>query len=287
MSVDIIIPLTYAMINSDRWSWCESRWKRILFKKSIADAAVDGVIPEGHLRTPAQAYQDVMKWLARLENGDIHEIERRKIDITLSEAEYKIAVKKFGDFSKLNQRINTSTSATTQQRFLRDPSEWEYYHSLYREARKDWSVVPYKEAIKWCKARPHLVIGDFGCGEALIAQQVENQIHSFDHIAINENVVACDISRVPLENETLDAVIFSLSLMGKNYMDYIKEAHRCLKLDGHLWIAETTSRYQNLSNFEEELEKLGFDIFSKKEKGRFTFLRAIKNETFSMRMENK
>ncbi|MBN9378615.1 MAG: hypothetical protein J0H93_09595 [Chlamydiales bacterium] len=40
-----------------------------LFKKSIADAAVDGVIPEGHLRTPAQAYQDAMNWLKRLEEG--------------------------------------------------------------------------------------------------------------------------------------------------------------------------------------------------------------------------
>ena len=37
--------------------------KRLRFKKFIPDAAVDGDVPEGHLRTPAQAYQDV---LARL-----------------------------------------------------------------------------------------------------------------------------------------------------------------------------------------------------------------------------
>ncbi|MBU6384151.1 MAG: hypothetical protein KGR16_07570, partial [Verrucomicrobia bacterium] len=24
---------------------------------------------------------------------------------------------------------------------------------------------------------------------------------------------------------------------GANFLDYLKEAHRCLKLDGHLWIA--------------------------------------------------
>lgn len=70
--VDIIVPLTYANVNGELWSWCDSRWKRILFKKSIADAAVDGVIPEGHLRTPAQAYQDSMNWLKRLEEGKLY-----------------------------------------------------------------------------------------------------------------------------------------------------------------------------------------------------------------------
>jgi hypothetical protein len=39
-----------------RWSWCESKMQQLRFKKSIADAAVDGAVPEGHLRTPAQAY---------------------------------------------------------------------------------------------------------------------------------------------------------------------------------------------------------------------------------------
>ncbi|MGD0465899.1 MAG: DEAD/DEAH box helicase family protein [Gammaproteobacteria bacterium] len=81
--VDIFVPLTFAIINGDRWSWCESRWKRIQFKKSIADAAVDGVIPEGHLRTPAQAYKDTMLWLERLECGGVHEIERRKLSVPL------------------------------------------------------------------------------------------------------------------------------------------------------------------------------------------------------------
>ena len=129
--VDIIVPLTYATINEERWSWCESRWKRIQFKKSIADAAVDGVIPEGHLRTPSQAYQDVMKWLDRLESGNVHEIVRRKIDISLSEQQQKVGLRKFGDFSKMNHRLNSSVSSTTHQRFLKQPEEWEHYHSMY------------------------------------------------------------------------------------------------------------------------------------------------------------
>jgi hypothetical protein len=276
--VDIIVPLTYANINGEQWSWCDSRWKRILFKKSIADAAVDGVIPEGHLRTPAQAYQDTMNWLKRLEEGKLHEIERHKINLQLSETAHQQGLRKFGDFSKMNQQLNSSSSATTHKKFLQHPEDWEYYHSLYREARKEWTIVPYEEAAKWCKARPHLVVGDFGCGEALLAQEIENKVYSFDHIAVNEDVTSCDIAHVPIDDEFLDAAIFSLSLMGTNYLDYLKEAHRCLKLDGHLWIAETTSRYQNLSSLEEELSKIGFDPVSKQEKGSFTFLRLIKSD---------
>lgn len=281
-SVDIIVPLTFANVNGERWSWCDSRWKRILFKKSIADAAVDGVIPEGHLRTPAQAYQDAMNWLKRLEEGKLHEIERNKINLQLSEESIQKGLRKFGDFSKMNHQLNSSSSTVTHKKFQEHPEDWEYYHSMYREARKEWTVIPYKEAAKWCKARPHLVIGDFGCGEALLTQEIENKVHSFDHVAVNEDVTSCDIAHVPLDDESLDAAIFSLSLMGRNYLDYIKEAHRCLKLDGHLWIAETTSRYQNLSSFEEELSKIGFDLLRKQEKGNFTFLRLIKSDRHSL-----
>ncbi len=279
--VDIIVPLTYANVNGERWSWCDSRWKRILFKKSIADAAVDGVIPEGHLRTPAQAYQDAMNWLKRLEEGKLHEIERNKINLQLSEEAVQQGLRKFGDFSKMNHQLNSSSSATTHKKFQQHPKDWEYYHSMYREARKEWTIIPFKEAAKWCKARPHLIIGDFGCGEALLAQEIENKVHSFDHVAVNEEVTSCDIAHVPLDDESLDAAIFSLSLMGTNYIDYVKEAHRCLKLDGHLWIAETTSRYQNFSSFEEKLLKIGFDLVRKQEKSSFTFLRLIKSDRSS------
>jgi superfamily II DNA or RNA helicase len=74
--VTLIIPLTYADVNGQRWSWCDSKMQRLRFKKSIADAAVDGIVPEGHLRTPAQAYQDIMAWLERLETGQVETIAR-------------------------------------------------------------------------------------------------------------------------------------------------------------------------------------------------------------------
>jgi ribosomal RNA-processing protein 8 len=35
--------------------------------------------------------------------------------------------------------------------------------------------------------------------------------------------------QVPLANDTLDAAVFCLSLMGTNFMQFIREAHRTLK----------------------------------------------------------
>lgn len=276
--VDVLVPITFANINGNRWSWCESRWKRILFKKSIADAAVDGVIPEGHLRTPGQAYKDAMSWLKRLESGSLYEIERRKISITLSDELRKSSRKKIGDLVQMNYRINHTTSSITNTRFKNNPEEWEYYHAIYREERESWPIVPYKKAIEWLKARPHWSVGDFGCGEALLASELDNPVFSFDHVAINNDVVACDMSHVPLDDASLDAAIFSLSLMGSNFTDYLREAHRCLKLDAQIWIAEPSSRLKDPGLFCDLLFRLGFDITSNTEKSKFTFIRAIKTE---------
>ena len=76
--------------------------------------------------------------------------------------------------------------------------------------------MPYEEMIRWCQKRSGLVIGDFGCGEAKLAEALADRhtVHSFDHVAVNDAVVACDMAHVPLGDETLDVAIFSLSLMG-------------------------------------------------------------------------
>lgn len=277
--VDIIVPLTFAIVKGERWSWCESRWRRIQFKKSIADAAVDGVIPEGHLRSPKQAYNDCMQWLDRLENGQMYEVERQTIFISLSDEQKQIGIRKVGKLSVMNQQINCDSSMQTHQRFSNNPNEWHNYQAVYRQTRQEWEVIPYQEAIKWCQSRPpNLIIGDFGCGEAMVAQQLPNTVYSFDHIAINQSVIACDMTKVTLENGSLDIAIFSLSLMGTNWIDYLKEANRCLKLDGHLWIAEPSSRFKNIDLFKKLLDYLGFDVRRIHEKWKFTFIETLKSE---------
>jgi len=281
--VQIIIPVTYAEVAGQRWSWCESKLQRLKFKKSIADAAVDGVVPEGHLRSPAQAYQDVMGWLRRLDANEVVVVTRPKIAVPLPDtdrADVSRRRRQYGDFSALNRRWNRTHSGETHKRLKENPEEWAQYHTLYRQARKDWAVVPYEEMIRWCQRRSGYVIGDFGCGEAKLAEVLSDRhtVHSFDHVAINPEVVACDMAHVSLDDESLDAAVFSLSLMGANFTDYLLEAYRTLKLDGHLHIIEATARFSNRDHFAAGLRSLGYDVVSVADRWKFTHIHAVKTE---------
>lgn len=68
------------------------------------------------------------------------------------------------------------------------------------------------------------------------------------------------MAHVPMEDETLDVAVFSLSLMGANFTDYLREAWRLLKLDGHLHIYEATSRFTDRAEFVAGLKRLGFSV---------------------------
>jgi hypothetical protein len=281
--VRVIVPVTFAMVHGERWSYCESKLQRIDYKKSIADAAVDGVVPEGNLRTPAQAQQDIMSWLERLEDGAVETITRRKIEIPLSgepgEVNRRLAA--YGDFTRLNNRWYASSSDKTHARLEANAEEWAHYHTLYRELRKTWPVVPFEEEIRWLTEREPLVVGDFGCGEAFIAQRVgqKHDVRSFDHVAVNAGVVACDIAAVPVDDGALDVAIFCLSLMGSNFTDYLREARRCLRLDGLLHIWEPVSYFDDVDRFCKELEKLGFDVMEPRKEGAFMRIYAARNTT--------
>jgi superfamily II DNA or RNA helicase len=280
--VKMVIPLTYATVNSQRWSWCDSKMQRLKFKKSIADAAVDGIVPEGHLRSSAQAYQDAIGWLERLASGEVQIITRPRIIIPIPDSnpgEIQQRLARYGDFSTINRHWNQTHSTTTHQRLQENPEEWAQYHTLYQESRKDWAVIPYQEMIHWCQQRSGYVIGDFGCGEAKLAEAISDRhtVYSFDHIAINNSAIACDMAHVPLNDEELDVAIFSLSLMGSNFTDYLQEARRTLKLDGQLHIIEATSRFGDINQFCTNLEALGFAIISVEDMWKFTHITARKS----------
>ena len=123
------------------------------------------------------------------------------------------------------------------------------------------------------------MVGDFGCGEALIAAAVSDrhQVHSFDHVAINASVVACDIAHVPLEKGALDVAVFCLSLMGANFTDYVREAHRCLRLDGWLHVWEPASYFDDVTKFCAKLNRLGFDVMAPQTEGAFVRIYAVRN----------
>ena len=93
--------------------------------------------------------------------------------------------------------------------------------------------------------------------------------------------MACDIARVPLEDGSLDVAVFSLSLMGSNFTEYLREAHRTLKLDGWLHIIESTARFGEdgaLDAFIKGLKALGFGNVQADPVSKFTHISARKTE---------
>lgn len=189
-------------------------------------------------------------------------------------------IPKISDFSKLNQQINSENSETTHKRMQENSEQWIEYHRAYHEARKDWKVIPYEKMIdRIIEISPRLKVGDFGCGEAKIMERLGvNRVISCDHVAINDKVTACDMKSVPLPDGSLDIVVFSLSLMGKNWVDYIIEARRCLWKSGYLLIAETTKALAEgrLSDIRNVLRNQGFEIAKEENIDVFTFIEAKK-----------
>lgn len=142
-----------------------------------------------------------------------------------------------------------------------------------------------------------IVVSDMGCGEANLAIQIDSfmdnykknqkealkkfkkqfgagkdvsvknfkllfKIHSFDLKKINDKITVADIKNVPMLDESCSVVIFCLSLMGTNFLDFIKEASRILIKGGELWITEIKSRISDpkCKEFIKAIENLGFKL---------------------------
>ena len=144
---------------------------------------------------------------------------------------------------------------------------------------EQWDEIPYEYIATKIKNR-NQIIADFGCGENKFKYCLPNKVHSFDHVAFDETVIACDMKNVPLENESIDVAMFSLSLWGSNYEDYIKEAYRVLNYGGVIYIAEPSKSYDT-PELKDELKSLlvrnGFEIVGDIEnRGKFIYIKGLK-----------
>ena len=281
--VDVIIPQVYMEDEEGNviWDWDNWRYERVKFKKTLMDLVLDGEIPEGKLPSKQKLLQDALVqlgvWKERIENGEILTTQREELKVPLNPQVVETLKRKLGDFSEMNRVWSVSNSTTTAERLSHNPEEWYQYHTLYREKRQEWNEIPYEVIGKKISSRPDWVVGDFGCGENLLSKEITNKVHSFDHVAIDDNVIECDISNVPLQDGVLDVVVFSLSLMGSNNKEYLEEGHRTLRPFGLIMICEPKSKWEeNPNELVEILKEIGFTANIERTTDRFIYVMGTK-----------
>ncbi|XP_031628029.1 ribosomal RNA-processing protein 8 [Contarinia nasturtii] len=167
-------------------------------------------------------------------------------------------------FRFINEQLYTQTGDEAINVFKEDDSAFNTYHDGYRAQVKQWPINPLDRIINSIKKLPiNYVVADFGCGEARLAESVTQKCYSFDLVATNKKVIACNMAHTPLSSESVNVAVFCLSLMGTNLKDFLLEANRVLKIGGHLKIAEIESRFDNVNAFINSLKAIGFDLISK------------------------
>eukprot|EP00927_Polykrikos_kofoidii_P031857 TRINITY_DN27293_c0_g1_i1.p1 TRINITY_DN27293_c0_g1~~TRINITY_DN27293_c0_g1_i1.p1 ORF type:complete len:439 (-),score=86.91 TRINITY_DN27293_c0_g1_i1:203-1519(-) len=165
-------------------------------------------------------------------------------------------------FRWLNEALYTTTGKESKELFDKDPSLAFAYHEGFRAQRAKWPRNPLNDVIAWLRKKvpKGSTIGDFGCGEALIALELvgHHTVHSFDLIAVNERVTPCNIANVPLADGSLDVAVFCLALMGTDWLSFLAEARRCLKPGGLCHIVEVESRFADMKGVVKNIEAQGF-----------------------------
>ncbi|CCC68495.1 hypothetical protein NCAS_0B04110 [Naumovozyma castellii] len=213
--------------------------------------------------------------VAATDNSDttIQPMKKRQ----LTPLQQKMMAKLTGSrFRWINEQFYTISSEDALGLVKKQPELFDEYHDGFRSQVQSWPENPvnvFVDQIKQRSQRPvnapgglpglqdskKIVIADMGCGEAQLALDVDTffkdfnktsrkwkrnyKVHSFDLKRVNKRITVADIRNVPLPDDSCTIVIFCLSLMGTNFLDFIKEAYRILAPGGELWIAEIKSRF--------------------------------------------
>ncbi|KGU28900.1 ribosomal RNA-processing protein 8 [Candida albicans P34048] len=197
-------------------------------------------------------------------------------------------------FRWINEQLYTISSEEALKLVKDTPSLFDEYHQGFNQQVASWPENPVDVFVDQIKTRgknrpvnapgglpglqnKQVVIADMGCGEAQLSLDVTNfvnnynkpqkknkkyfkgldiKVHSFDLKKQNDRITVADIKNVPLPDESCSIVIFCLSLMGTNFLDFIKEAWRILIPRGEIWIAEIKSRFSESGEIRNQNEEL-------------------------------
>jgi len=171
--------------------------------------------------------------------------------------ERQIRVK--SEISILHQHYKTLRSDNLRNEFNTNPELWHKYHEIseQNEASFPEEEIPRNRIItelKKIQTKRTKNIVDMGCGKAQISQHFKDDSRflftNYDHISFDESIVtACDISKTPEEDNSVEIAILSLAMWGSNCHSYIAEAFRILETNGTLYIMEPTKRWSEMDGY--------------------------------------
>ncbi|XP_053669939.1 uncharacterized protein LOC128720302 [Anopheles nili] len=182
-------------------------------------------------------------------------------------------------FRFINEQLYKTTGEQAKALFQEDPSSFDAYHEGYRLQVAQWPMNPLNRMIRSILKLPKsTVVADFGCGDATLAASIPNQVYSLDLVSKKPGVIACDMANTPLESNFVNVVVFCLSLMGTNLADFLLEANRVLKVGGLMKIAEVSSRFDNVNEFVNNVQRCGFSLENKDMKQKLFYFFNFKKE---------
>ena len=95
-----------------------------------------------------------------------------------------------------------------------------------------------------------------GCGRNLIKEHFKSNkkldITGYDYVSFNGSKIS-DISKLPEDDDDIDICVYSQSLMGSNWKEYIDEGLRILRYNGEMIISESVERYELIKSYINEL----------------------------------
>ena len=190
--------------------------------------------------------------------NEIIKIEE-KIENNLEDAKFRI----------LNEKLYKSSSEEALNYFKSNSEDFITYHKGFSSQAKKWPVNPNNLILKILLLPKYKskIIADIGCGEANLAQKLVPlgyTIYSYDLVSMNKYVTVADMKNLPLNNKFCDICIYCLSLMNKNFIPFVVESNRILKINGKLLVAEITSRIVDMTKFLNIFEKYGFEVIKRK-----------------------
>jgi superfamily II DNA or RNA helicase len=165
----------------------------------------------------------------------------------------------------------TQKSCTTHEKLQSNPAEWHAYHAardISFQGYVDQSQIPRNRIIDHLgnKRKHRLRILDLGCGRNNIARHYADEkkftIQGYDHVVEKgSDALVGNIADLAAqeEDESVDICIYSQSLMGSDWRDYLTEGHRMLRYNGEFIISE---HVKMLDDVRSELDRLGCKVES-------------------------